>query len=60
MKKMKCESCMESVELVTLNHPKTGESDEEALWIMCECKGYRLGNPEKINYPRNWKQLDQH
>jgi len=60
MKRMQCDSCMKAIELVEITHPKTGEPDEKVLWIMCDCKGYRFGDPEKINYPQNWKKVNQH
>ena len=49
---------MEKIELVQITHPKTGENDQNELWIMCECKGFRLGKPERINYPQVWKPVN--
>lgn len=60
MKRYKCKNCMEKIELVEIQHPKTGETDEKVLWMMCECKGYRLGKPDELNYPQTWVAINQH
>jgi len=60
VKKMSCSQCLESVQLYSIEHPNTGEKDEQVLWVMCDCKGYRLGSLADVNYPKNWKQVKQH
>jgi len=51
---------MEPIELVEISHPQTGEPDQTVLWMMCDCKGERLGKPEETNHPQCWKPVNQH
>lgn len=56
IRELKCGNCMESVKLVNVE----GFFEEDEIWLMCECKGMKIGEKDKVNYPQNWKQVSDH
>lgn len=58
--RIKCGSCLETVQLSQVKHPRTGEPDQKVLWLMCECKGRKIGEKDDLSLPENWSEVKQH